>query len=548
MPDLPLNKSAADRAVAIFNNLRIPDVAGTPLLKDAAGEWFRDIVRAVHGSLTPDGRRNLTEVFALAPKKSAKTTYSAALLVTTALMNTRPRAELLMIAPMQETADLAFRQAAGMIELDPVLAAKFHIREHLKTIVYRPTKAHLKIRSMDPAAVTGIKPVFILLDELHVIAESPNADRVLGQLRGGMIANPEAFMLTITTQSERPPRGVFKAELQKARKVRDGDADAPAGLLPVLYEFPPGVDWKDPGNWHMVNPNAGRSVTIERLMNDYAGAVSSGDDEVRRWVSQHLNVQVGVATKDDGWAGAAFWEPNADPTLTLDTILARSEVIVVGIDGGGLDDLLGLAVLGRCRETRKWLLWTHAWAHPIAMERRKSEASRYRDFEKAGDLTFVAQLPDDISGAVDIVARIKDAGLLGGVGLDQIGLGGIVDALAEIDVTQDNGLVFGVSQGYKLQDVIKTCERKLADGSLVHAGQPLMAFCVANAKVEPRGNSIIITKQAAGTAKIDPLVASFNAAQIMVRNPQAQVTIPADYDIPVWTFGSNTAAEEATDA
>ena len=53
-----------------------------------------------------------------------------------------------------------------------------------------------------------------------------------------------------------------------------------------------------------------------------------------------------------------------------------------------------------------------------------------------------------------------------------------------------------------------------------------MAWCVSNAKVEPKGNAMLITKQASssgtGAAKIDPLMALFNAVQLMSLNPQAK--------------------------
>lgn len=516
-PLLPLDAKMADKALAVFNRLRLPDVPGNPTLAEAGGDWFREIVRALFGSYDAETQvRHIRELFILCPKKSSKTTYSAALLLTAVLVSPRPRGEFLFIGPTQEISDLAFKQAAGMIEIDPVLSAKCLIQDHIKKITYRPTGAFLKVKSFSPSVVTGSKPSGVLIDEIHVMGEMNNADRVIGQLRGGLISQPEAFLVNITTQSERAPAGVFKAELMKARKVRDGSLSA--SILPILYEFPPGIDWRDTSNWWMVTPNRGKSITVERLIEDYGQALASGEEELRRWASQHLNVEIGLALMSDRWAGADFWEVQAAPNpMTLQTILAECEVVDVGIDGGGLDDLLGLAVLGRRRESGEWLLWTHAWAHPSVLERRKSEASRFHDFAEDGDLTLVKQIGDDVTDVADIVAEIEVAGLLDQVGVDPSGLGGIIEALHAAGVPPEK--IIGISQGWKMTGAIKTAERKLAEGVLVHGGQPLMNWCVGNAKVEPRGNAVIITKQAAGFAKIDPLMAMFNAVTLMSLNP-----------------------------
>ena len=87
-----------------------------------------------------------------------------------------------------------------------------------------------------------------------------------------------------------------------------------------------------------------------------------------------------------------------------------------------------------------------------------------------------------------------------------------------IDTAPEAGIVVGVSQGWRLTGAIKTLERKLADKTITHASQALMAWCVGNAKVEPRGNAITITKQTSGIGKTDPLMATFNAISLMSSN------------------------------
>lgn len=521
--DLALYAPEGNRAVAVFNKLRLADVPGTPTLADAGGDWFRAVVRAMYGSLDPVARvRMIRELFLLVPKKNSKTTNGALLMLTALLLNQRPRANFILTGPVQDSSDTAFQAAAGAIALDPVLEKKLHVREHLKKIIHRETKAELEIMTFDPAVLTGQKVSGgVLIDELHVIAKMSKAASAIRQLRGGMLPFPEAFLAFITTQSEEEPVGVFKDELEKARAIRDGERDG--AMLPVLYEFPVEMQrdreqWENPNNWPMVTPNAGRSISIPRLEEEFAVAKATSEAELRAWASQHLNIQIGLALKGNSWAGAEHWEKNADRTLTLEELLRRSEVVTVGIDGGGLDDLLGLSVMGREIETKRMLHWGRAWAHPSVLERRKEIAPRLLDFIKQGDLVLVERPGQDVDDVADIVEQCEASGLLDRIGVDQAGIGAIVDAIVDRKIEFER--IVGIQQGWRMVGAVKTVERWLNDGKLSHGAQPFMAWSIGNAKPEARGNAVVITKQQAGTAKIDPLMALLNSATLMSLNPK----------------------------
>ena len=514
---------SADYALRVFKELVLTDVAGFPRIGDVTRQWVFDFVGAIFGAYNGDtGERLIQEFLLLISKKNAKSTISAGIMLTALILNWRYEAEFFIIAPTVEVANNSFKPAQAMIKADPELSALFKISEHTRTITHRVTNATLKILAADSDTVSGIKGTGVLIEEVWLFGKRPRAADLFVEAKGGLASRPEGFVIYLSTHSDEVPSGVFADLLKRARDVRDGKVENKR-FLPVLYEFP--QDMLDngehllPENFYITNPNLGASVSEAFLLGEYETAKQDGEIAVRRFMAKHLNVPIGLSLTANYWAGAEFWlEQGKLPEMDLPELLAQSEVITVGIDGGGLDDLLGMCVLGRnAQNPREWLAWHHAWAHPSVLKRHKEIGSKLHDFAKQGDLTLVAHIGDDTNDIAQICAQIYATGKMDKIGLDPSGVGAILDALIEQGIPED--LAVGVSQGWRLGGAIKTTERKLAEGCLKHANRPMMSWVVGNARVEARANGILITKQASGSAKIDPLMSLFNAVSLMALNP-----------------------------
>lgn len=526
----PIFPAQAEQALAIFKELRVVDLPGKPTFGECSEQWVFDFVAVIFGAYEADtGQQLIREYFLLISKKNTKSTIAAGIMLTALILCWREEEEHLILAPTKEVADNSFKPAAGMIRADDELSALFHIQEHVRTITHRVNRASLKVVAADTDTVSGKKSGRILIDEHWLFGKRANADAMFMEATGGQVSREEGWVIYLTTQSQEPPAGVFKEKLQYYRDVRDGKI-VDRKSLGVIYEFPDAMikakGYLDPANFYLTNPNIGRSVSGVWLEDQLRKQQHKTDGSLQTFLAKHLNVEIGLNLRTDRWPGADFWEAQGIEILTLDELLKRSEVAVVGIDGGGLDDLLGLAVIGRERKTRRWLLWVHAWAHKIVLERRMEIAPALRDFAADGDLTIVEQPGQDVIEVADIICRVRDARLLPdekSIGVDPAGIGDVVDELTDPDVSRGFTMeqIIGISQGWRLSGAIKTTERKIAGKEMVHSGCRLMAWCVGNAKVVPSGNATLITKQISGTAKIDPLMAVFNAVSLMSLNPES---------------------------
>lgn len=531
----------AERAMAVFTSLFAPDVQNPtgevgenglpvpPTYGEVSREWILEIATAILGAYDEEtGERLIREALLKLPKKQWKSGLAAGLMLTLMVLNWRTSNEAAIIAPTKDTADNVFKPMKDAIEADPELKAVFHIQPNMRTITHLVTKMSCRVYAADTDTIAGKKWAFVIFEELWLLAQRKGAEDMMLEATGGQASRPEGVVISITTESDDEPVGIYKAKLEFARQVRDGKIEAPY-FLPVLYEWPEDMvkskAYMDPANAHLVNPNYGASVDPDDFQRKFEEAKAAGGQSLRVFLAKRLNVPPSE-TIGGQWSAAQFWKAcEREGGLTLDQLIERSEVAVVGVDGGGLDDLLGLVVLGRDKDTRKWLWWAHAWAHEIVKERRQDIAEKLSDLEKIGDLTFVDRPGDDVNAVVAIICRLKDVGLLPeeeAIGVDSVGIGDIYEEATSPERGIDPKQFVAVSQGWKLNGAIKDTERKVAGGEIVHGGQPLMAWCVGNAKAEPKGNATSITKQVSGTAKIDPLMAGFNAVTLMSRNPAAR--------------------------
>ena len=523
IPFKPLFPEQAKRALDIFKSLKMVDVLGQPTFGEACAPWVFDFVAAIFGAYDETtGKQLINEFFLLISKKNGKSTIAAAIMITALILNMRHSAELLILAPTKEVADNSYKPASDIVKASPELSRFLKTSDHIREIKHLNTNATLKVVAAENDTVTGKKASFVLIDELWLFGKKEKADNMLKEATGGLVSRPEGFVIYLSTHSDNPPAGVFKKKLEEFRNIRDG-VIVNNRALGVLYEFPKrflqNEDYLNPDNFYITNPSLGYSVDAEDLLSKLN---KETDEQGRRvFLAKHLNVEIGQAQRGDRWVGTEFWQRQTDETLTYDSLMERSEVVVVGIDGGGLDDLYGLSLIGRDKQTKHWLSWSHAWAHESVLQRRKSIATVLLDFESDGDLTIVNDSLNDISQIIEIIEDVKVRGLLACVAVDPAGLGELIENLAELDITPENKQLIGVPQGFGMMNAIKTTERKVAGGTFWHSKSAMMDWCVANLKIEPTATAIRATKQNAGDAKIDPAMAMFDAATVMSRNPAA---------------------------
>lgn len=364
-------------------------LAGQPFLLQP---WQKSLVANLFGWKREDrkGRvvRRYREAFIYVPRKNGKTPLSAALALYVFFCDDEPGQQGYVAAADREQAGMLFRQAKGMVELEPELSSRCRVYGgaaqggQSRSIVREADASFLRVISADADSKHGGNSHLVIIDELHA---QPSRDLVDVLQTSMASANRKQPLLVLITTADFDRPSICNEKHDYACKARDGVIDDPT-FLPVVYEADREADWASPEVWAAANPNLGVSVSEEYLERECAKAKESPayQNTFRRL---HLNQKTETDTRA---IDMAKWDACA--ALPLDEADLAGRECYGGLDLSTTTDLSAWAKLfPPSNEGEPWKLLMRFWA-PRERARQRSQRDRvpYEAWAQQGWLKLTA--------------------------------------------------------------------------------------------------------------------------------------------------------------
>ncbi len=429
------------------------------------------------------------------------------------------RGQVIVMAANIEGARIVFQHVVEAILGDDELRPMFRSNAQSKSITHEGSGIVIQILSCSMRNAVGRRPVLLLLDELHEMAQLSEASAAVNQLKqGGANWGRDFKMVSISTMPIEPPVGEFKRQLSYARAVRDGSIDDP-DFLPLLFTFPlkerPDLDPLDPAQWFRGMPSLRTehqpgTMDARELERELKQA---GDADDLETFALTLSQRLGIERTDSDATSATILHARWHLCDTVTPV--RHDYCAVGIDAGGLDDPMAVCVARRpAASKRKLQLTVHQFLTQAGYDRAPQNLRDVYDEAVSNSTLHISDTSEAAQAAVFDLVRQAGPDVVGG---DEHGITGFSQALRDAV-----GRPFtSVPQTWQLSAALASLEGRLLDGAVQHNYCPLLMANVENLLVEesPTGNRRLKKRDnrlsGQGFAKIDGIIAVINAVSLL---------------------------------
>lgn len=247
-------------------------------------------------------------------------------------------AEVLVVASDQRQANITFRMAVRMIELNPDLAERSHVyQDRLKV---PQSNSMMFPLPAEPDSLHGWDPSLLIVDELHVVTRE-----VWEAVTSASGKRPNSLTLAIST----PATSTDSIMWELVKHGREGE-DPTFNL--VEFMAPDGCDVKDREAWKTANPAAQGDTPFLDL-----DALEAVRKTLREPSFRQLRLGQWV-TGVDAWLPHGLLESRAD----FDRAVSTKEPIVMAFDGSASGD--STALVGCTVSNPAHLFVVGLWENP----------------------------------------------------------------------------------------------------------------------------------------------------------------------------------------
>jgi phage terminase large subunit-like protein len=506
--ELPDPHGRGERAIRFLSLLRHPKSKADDNAFQLA-PFMERIVRRVYGDTYQDEHgdvlRNVKTVFLLLPRGNRKTTLGAAL----ALLHTFgpervPGGQIISAALDRKQARIAFEENVGTIRMEPRLLAASRIKDAKNQIEHIKSGSNYEAISAEAGTSHGRTPNFVLADELHAWRGSALWDVLrtgLTKVRGSM-----AFAITTAGIGQ----ATFAFEMyQNAKRVDSGEVHDP-GFLPILFESPADVNWRDENVWFAVNPGLEHGFPDIDGLRQLAREAEKRPMQLQAFKQLHLNVWL------DGAAEPAFdmtcYDHGSEP-FDLDDLEGRD--CWIGVDLSSTSDLTAVVAVFP-RETGGYFVLSRFFVPGDTLRKRQErDGVPYVLWADEGHLIATPGNVVDYSVVEQYIIDLAERFRVHEVVIDRWNATGTINRLTDQGLT-----VARFGQGFQsMTGAVNASERAITAGALQHGGQPVLRWCFANVVVDqdPAGGRKF--NKARSAEKIDGAVA---AAMALARAEAAE--------------------------
>jgi len=459
-----------------------------------------------------DGRRRFREALYEVGKKNGKTWIAAIVALALLVLDDEAGAEVYSTATKRDQAKLAWKDAAKIVSASPQLRRRIGLPrgEHTYQMFVEKSGSIYKALSSDDIGADGVMPSGVINDELH---------RQVGRdlydvLKYGSRSRRQPLFLHATTAGDELETSLYDEIHSYAIEILEGVVEGPSAdeFFALIFtldvdEEGNGDDWKDRRNWIKANPGLGVNLRAEDLDKDFAEAIAKPSAEAA-FKRLRLNIRTSSSFP---WIRAEDWDACFDPSLVGWPGWDGAEAYG-GLDLGSTTDLCAFASL----LPRDNVLAIRAmfWCpKDLLAQRADRDRAKYVEWAQQG---WLKPTPGNVADYRWIQQTLTE--WAGRYSYRQIGFDRAKAADVVVRMTESGLPLVEVGQGpVNMTGPISRFEDLITSQTLRHDGNPLLKWCVLNAKCyEVSSGSTLLKKlkKANYRARIDGVSAGLNALRL----------------------------------